>query len=38
MERAADVEPPPELVTRILFDAPWTKKAPAKAEAGWASG
>jgi hypothetical protein len=25
MERAADVEPPPELVTRILFDAPWSK-------------
>jgi anti-sigma factor RsiW len=25
MERAADVEPPPELLTRILFDAPWTK-------------
>jgi len=25
MERAADVEAPPELVTRILFDAPWTK-------------
>jgi hypothetical protein len=32
MERAADVEPPPELITRILFDAPWTRKAPAK---GW---
>jgi len=27
MERAADVEPPPELVTRILFDAPWRKGA-----------
>ena len=25
MERAADVEPPPELITRILFDAPWGK-------------
>ena len=25
MERAADVEPPPELITRILFDAPWNK-------------
>ena len=25
MERAAEVEPPPELITRILFDAPWTK-------------
>ena len=33
MERAADVEPPPELITRILFDAPWTRKAPAKAGA-----
>ena len=28
---AADVEPPPELVTRILFDAPWRKE---KAAAG----
>lgn len=27
MECAADVEPPPELVTRILFDAPWRKGA-----------
>jgi hypothetical protein len=27
MQRAADVEPPPELVTRILFDAPWRKGA-----------
>ncbi|MDR3702153.1 MAG: zf-HC2 domain-containing protein [Candidatus Sulfopaludibacter sp.] len=26
MERAADVEPPPELVNRILFDAPWTRE------------
>jgi hypothetical protein len=26
MARAADVEPPPELVNRILFDAPWTKE------------
>ena len=25
MERAAEVEPPPELVTRILFDPPWAK-------------
>ncbi len=23
MERAAEVEPPPELVTRLLFNAPW---------------
>jgi hypothetical protein len=34
MERAADVEPPPELITRILFDAPWTRKAPAQGR-GW---
>jgi anti-sigma factor RsiW len=26
MEKAADVEPPPELVNRILFDAPWSKE------------
>jgi hypothetical protein len=26
IERAAEVEPPPELITRILFDAPWTKQ------------
>lgn len=25
IESAAEVEPPPELITRILFDAPWTK-------------
>lgn len=25
MERAAEVEPPPELVTRILFDPPWAQ-------------
>src|SRR5207249_11732295 len=25
LEHAADVEPPPELITRILFDAPWSK-------------
>jgi anti-sigma factor RsiW len=25
MERAAEVEPPPELITKILFDAPWSK-------------
>ena len=36
MERAADVEPPPQLITSILFDAPWTKKAPAKGR-GWLS-
>jgi hypothetical protein len=27
MERAADVEPPPELITRILFDPPWAHAA-----------
>jgi len=25
MKRAADVEPPPDLITRILFEAPWRK-------------
>ena len=33
MERAADVEPPPELVTRILFDPPWAQ-ARARAAVG----
>ena len=28
MERAAEVEPPPELVTRILFDPPWATARP----------
>jgi Putative zinc-finger len=28
MGRAAEVEPPPELITKILFDAPWTKEKP----------
>lgn len=32
MERAAEVEPPPELITRILFNAPWQKK-----RTGWFS-
>ena len=33
---AADVEPPPELITRILFDAPWTKqKLIASGTFGW---
>jgi hypothetical protein len=27
MDRAADVEPPPELLTRLLFDAPWRHAA-----------
>jgi hypothetical protein len=28
MDRAAAVEPPPELITRILFEAPWNKGKP----------
>jgi anti-sigma factor RsiW len=28
MERAAVVEPPPELITRILFEGPWRTAAP----------
>lgn len=35
MERAADVEPPPQLITRILFDAPWRKAAPSGSVRGW---
>jgi Putative zinc-finger len=46
MDRAAAVEPPPELITRILFDAPWagkwtskwTGKAKSKRARGWLSG
>jgi anti-sigma factor RsiW len=26
MERASEVEPPPELITRILYDAPWSRQ------------
>jgi anti-sigma factor RsiW len=26
LESAADVEPPPELITRLLFDAPWARE------------
>ena len=26
MQSAADVEPPPELITKLLFDAPWAKE------------
>lgn len=36
MERAAEVEPPPELITRILFDPPWAKPRTHIA-AGWRS-
>ena len=35
MERAADVEPPPELVNRILFDAPWSKNKPQSKAREW---
>ncbi len=35
MERAADVEPPPQLITRILFDAPWRKSARMQGVRGW---
>lgn len=30
IQRAADVEPPPELITHMLFDAPWHKR-----RSGW---
>jgi hypothetical protein len=35
IERAADVEPPPELVTRILFDPPWAKPHPRASDPGF---
>lgn len=35
MESAADVEPPPELITRILFDAPWTKEKQKSKKREW---
>jgi hypothetical protein len=35
--RAADVEPPPELITRILFDAPWAKAKPKSKARQWLS-
>jgi hypothetical protein len=39
MERAADVEPPPELITRILFDAPWSKdRTKPKGAQSWLAG
>jgi len=34
---AADVEPPPELITRILFDAPWNKTQSKSRARGWIS-
>ena len=33
IERAAEVGPPPELITRILFDAPWRKNKPSRRRA-----
>ena len=39
MKRAADVEPPPELITRILFEAPWSKdRSKAKGARSWVAG
>jgi len=35
IQRTADVEPPPELVTRILFDAPWSKEKQGGKLRGW---
>jgi anti-sigma factor RsiW len=35
MERASDVEPPPELITRILYTAPREQAKSAKSEKGW---
>jgi len=37
MALASDVEPPPELITRILFDAPWTREKQ-KQRKGWLTG
>lgn len=36
MERAAEVEPPPELITRILFEAPWARRKTETAASKWA--
>jgi hypothetical protein len=39
MKRAAHVEPPPELITRILFDAPWNKgRTQPKGVRSWIAG
>ncbi len=35
MEKAADVEPPKELITRILFDAPWNVEKAASKKRTW---
>lgn len=36
IERAADVEPPSELITRILYEAPWSKGKQKSKLAEWA--
>ena len=38
IERAAEVDPPPELITRILFDAPWSKAHSQSRRRSWISG
>jgi hypothetical protein len=35
MERAADVEPPPQLMARILYDAPWNVETAASGKRSW---
>ena len=35
IERAADVEPPPELIARILYDAPWNVEKSASPARSW---
>jgi hypothetical protein len=35
IERAADVEPPPQLMARILFDAPWNVETAASGKRSW---
>jgi hypothetical protein len=35
MQRAADVEPPPQLITRILFEAPWNVEQAASKKRSW---
>lgn len=34
MEKAAEIEPPPELITRILFELPVTRSRPARERSG----
>ena len=35
IERTADVEPPPQLIARILFDAPWNIETAASRKRSW---